>query len=220
MNPAPHESFSLKPRTELGFSDADLEGYMVIRDGRYLIQLHIYEEYYTLFWRWTTRCAPLRLKEILRDCTHEIAERLKMEAQDLNSGPAQYKLGSQLHRKTFVVQRYRPDQEQAHQENLDFLVDNADAITFLRFDVQHAVPIILWASLRNSPHAEIGFSSIVLPGAILRLFQETLTGIDEDDIPEIRRLLEEKLTPFTSKQEAIIRGHATAETAVQSRGSR
>lgn len=190
-------------RMELGYSD-EFEGFMFFKGHEPAAQLHLYDNFYTLFWRGQGVIASLG--ESLGGAVEKICEEAGRPFEGMSRGEAKYVLADDVLYETFELFRDRWGRW-----GVRFGADpprlapggSPSPPSFIRFDVEGDldVPVILWADLIPSEDAEVGFSTTVEPPRpILQLLQHTCrVELSDPDIEELERVVREQI---------LVRAHA------------
>jgi hypothetical protein len=177
-------------------SPADAKGYVILIHDTPTIQLHLYDDFYTLFWR--GRIDLRRMISCIADVVHESSEAFNVSRDSLNSVMATY--GTQ--RDLTSIQFAPFPSTLLHKETIkhDNFVDNSElVIRFVRFDVFSTIPIILWADLaivggrfiRTQQEPELGFSSLKqIPASIFKLLDQSSSYISRSYIHDLRVILD------------------------------
>jgi hypothetical protein len=172
-------------REAFGFHGDSYPGFFLLKGGEPVLQLHLYDHYYTLFWRGLVDLYVL--EESLLSSVDELGRFLGIPAKRLNTVSAQYTCQGRPEELTFTLRPLDPEEGDATRRHQEFVRKYSRSISFARYDVSHSRPIILWADLDGAEEPEIGFSSFkVLPPAVLQLFSKTcFTQVSEEELYNI-----------------------------------
>jgi hypothetical protein len=189
-----------KTREEVGFSNDRFPGY-ILYSREYsseiqqivekpIIQIHLYPEYYTVFWKGSI--GLLRLHDYIGSSILDISEQTGVSIHRMNSGNIIYSLGRDFLSRPFVVNPEEHEQQEVYRSYYDFLGRISTSQYFIRFDVLGVpIPIIFRADSPSKYEPEIGFSSIqILPRSIMRLFRESCyIKLDSEEYKYIESVL-------------------------------
>jgi len=180
-------------RRELGYED-EFEGFMFFKEDEPAAQVHLYDDYYTFFWR--GRAGIEALGQCLGKSIEEICRKLGQPFESLNKGVAQYALAGGVRSVPFevLVDRWsRPKLRFNMEDPQKTFGKGAPPVAFIRLDVDSSLnlPIILWSDLQAVEDAEVGFSTTAeLPAAVLQLLQRTCrVDLSDKEVEELHHLV-------------------------------
>ncbi len=178
----------VKARKDLGFSRDKFAGWIVYKDQEPVVQVHLYENFYTIFWR--GRCSEQQLWNCFERAARELGS-LKLE-HDFNRGFATYGGHFGKQRTPFVLNALS-DEERTIDETQKRLVSALrDQIRFARFDAESQLPLIVWGDILSDPKSELGLSSDrMVPNSAMELLKDTNPHVAEDDIKELKSITEQ-----------------------------
>jgi hypothetical protein len=173
-------SIQIKRRSELGFH-SDPRGYFLLINNSPALQIHFYQDYFTIFWLGTTSIYDLL--DCLRETVEELSEIFGVSRDRLSSVMTQYGRNKGVTSLPYhIYPSYSPIYRKEIIQHNNFIQNNSPLITFARFDINSRIPIVLWADLMRSTQSEIGFSCInFIPASIFKLFKLTCSIKLSDD---------------------------------------
>lgn len=177
----------IKTRKEFGFENDRFPGYVALKNGEAVVQLHIYADCYSVFWRGEF---PLpMLDDYLELAARDIGSTFDMPFEDLNRGIARYLCDGKLKSLPFVIRTKTQSEEMFERERSNFVRSHSDLITFARLDISSKVPVTLWGDIRSTitnPKHEVGFSSIkMIPRNVMQMFLTTsLIRLTQSELTE------------------------------------
>lgn len=168
-------NIGIKTRRDLGANKDTFSGYVFSKDDYPILQLHLYETYYTTFWRGST--SLFTLVDSLKEAVTEISTVAEKSLKEFNRGVARYwqerhnNSEEEIHELKelmgskdnpcgftllyFVIDPQTETEQKIHKEHNQFLESCADQIAFARFDIENREPIILWANAINPQATEL-----------------------------------------------------------------
>lgn len=180
-------------RRELGYED-EFEGFMFFKEDEPAAQVHLYDDYYTFFWR--GRASIESLGDCLCKSLEEICGKLEIPFESLNKGVAQYAQAGSVRSVAFevLVDRWGRLKLRFNMEDPQKTFGKgAPPVAFIRLDVESSLnlPIILWSDLQAVEDAEVGFSTTAeLPIAVLQLLQRTCqVNLSDAEVEELHQLV-------------------------------
>lgn len=177
-------------REDFGFSDS--QGYVYLHNGKPLLQLHPWAEesrLVTIFWRGEATLP--RLHDAFYRTVREMSGVLNIPASHLRDVAVYYGLSREVVSLPYVLETEKVTGGDLLKQHSDFLKKELGNITFARLDLSYEYPIIMWADLTKSKNSEIGFSSTLLPEAILEFLQLTIREkINDRDLDRLVEMLD------------------------------
>lgn len=197
-------------RKDFGFIGDKFRGYLVLKDGSPILQLHLYNEFYTVFWLGSVEIGEI--EESVIDLIRQISRDLRMPLEKVNTGTAYYSWGNILESTPFALIPQTSQQKQVYQQLRDFINHRNRkypfSISFAKFEFQTVIPLILWADIVNSYSQdidripEIGFSSVIsIPPSILQLlFKTSVAHLTALEVNQIEQKLDVYIRKHRSKR--------------------
>jgi hypothetical protein len=186
----------IKTRSEFGFSGRPY-GHVFLINGTPFLQLHKYEDYYTLFWLGRADISGLHI--CLKEAVEELSETLHIPRHHLDRASAIYGRNRGPVSMPYYIFNFpnTPLARKGVLKHENFIRQNLPILNFARFDVSSRVPIILWGDLKPSPQSEVGFSSIRIPAAVTKYFRYTcVLKISDGDFKEVKEQLSSLAPPL------------------------
>lgn len=191
-----------KSLREAGLKSEDFEGCVVTLGGKPLVELHLYDPYFTVFW-------PARVNiDTLKNYLHNVAEELAVDWntpwEDMNVGDNKYRMVDGNVRKMKFIAGMRDPRDawkmRIRKDHRAFLRIESGRITFARFDLRSPMPLILWAGLvpstpggfQPSQRPQLGFSCHTVPESLAEFVNRTSSlgrRLSESDQTEVYRQL-------------------------------
>jgi hypothetical protein len=176
----------MRTRKEIGFTEDAFPGFIVFKDGNPVVQLHLYKEYYTVFWR--GKVVLSQLHQYLSATINQISLMENIPLESLTNCIVQcISDDANAVSITFDISSHNYERGERHnKEYANLLSDLGYAKNaFFRFDTTGSMPVILWADTSGVEDSEIGFSSRILPPSVLELFRETCFANIDDEETEV-----------------------------------
>jgi hypothetical protein len=184
--------FDVKTRKDEGFVEDAFPGWIVYnKDGKPFLQLHVYPEFYTVFWRGHTN--EQRLWNYLERARMQVSDALGMKLDAFNSGSGTFVTNAGERATLFVFDPTSDEERRVQSIHRQLVGQISSELLFVRYDTAGLVPLIIWADILATPQSEVGFSSKLIPQTVFDLLAESCAYIDTEEIPELKSSLERQL---------------------------